>query len=335
MDYTKINSFNVFPLVTICVPIYGVEQYIERCARSIFEQSYSNIEYIFVNDCTKDRSMTILSSIIKEYPDRISSVKIINHERNRGLSAARNTAIENCTGDFVMNVDSDDYLEKNAVELLINKQKETGADIVSGSAVMETINGEILLKEPNYHNKEEMLLFCIQPTLDHMWRRIIRLSLYKDNYITAEEGVNVGEDLQVLPKLVYCANKVARIDDVVYHYYCMNESSYMNQKDTIFKRNIAYQDIRSLEIVEGFLKDKGNQYVATITKSKVSLLLSWLTRAYNSKDRKAYNFLASKLLAVDKPFLVSIGWDKFKVQLVNRNYVNRRIYDVINSIIHN
>jgi glycosyltransferase involved in cell wall biosynthesis len=321
-------------LISICIPIYNVEQYVEHCARSLFEQTFSNIEYIFVDDCTKDRSLAILSEVIRDYPDKVSAIKMISHERNRGLAAARNTAIENCSGDFVMHVDSDDYLEKNAVELLVKKQIETNADIVSGCALKETKEGKQLMREPDYKDKDEMLLKVIKANLDHViWRRLIRLSLYKKHHIACEEGVNVGEDIQVLPKLVYYSQKVTRIDDIIYHYNCLNEESYMSQKERQYKFSIADQDIRSIEIVEEFLRDKGEQYVATIKKSKVSLLISWLTPAYISKDWKAYNFLAGKLLAIDKPYLVSIGWDKFKVRFVNRNYLNRWIYDVINSII--
>ena len=106
--------------VSICIPIFGVEHSIERCSRSLFSQTYTNIEYIFVNDCTKDKSMEILSKVIVEYPNRISAIRIISHKKNRGLAAARNTAIENCTGDFVMHVDSDDYLESTHFEAMHN-----------------------------------------------------------------------------------------------------------------------------------------------------------------------------------------------------------------------
>ena len=74
---------NAMPLVSVCIPIYGVEKYIEKCARSVFEQTYENIEYIFVNDCTKDRSMKILDTVINEYPNKKSNVQIVNHEKNK------------------------------------------------------------------------------------------------------------------------------------------------------------------------------------------------------------------------------------------------------------
>ena len=107
--------------VSILVPIYGVEQYIDRCARSLFEQTYPNLEYVFVNDCTKDRSVEVLRKVLEAYPEKGNAVKIVDHERNRGLAAARNTALAHATGEFVCLVDSDDWLELNALELLVNK----------------------------------------------------------------------------------------------------------------------------------------------------------------------------------------------------------------------
>ena len=105
--------------VSILVPIYGVEKYIERCVRSLLEQSFTDIEYIFVNDCTKDSSMVILNKLIKEYEEKKGSIKIINHEKNGGLAASRITALKNATGEFITFVDSDDYLPIHAIGILI------------------------------------------------------------------------------------------------------------------------------------------------------------------------------------------------------------------------
>ena len=80
--------------VSIVVPIFGVEKYIERCARSLFEQTYDKIEFIFVNDCTNDSSIVILHKVIKDYPIRHRDIKVISHESNRGLAAARNTGLK-------------------------------------------------------------------------------------------------------------------------------------------------------------------------------------------------------------------------------------------------
>ncbi len=83
--------------ISLLIPVYGVEKYIERCARSLFGQTYQNIEYIFVDDCTKDSSIAVLKKVLDDYPFRKEQVTIIHHNFNKGLSAARNTAFNHAT----------------------------------------------------------------------------------------------------------------------------------------------------------------------------------------------------------------------------------------------
>ena len=134
--------------VSILVPVFGVERFIERCARSLFEQTYPDLEYIFVDDGSIDRSIEILQSVVEEYPTRNAAVHLIKHDHNRGLGAARNTALDNATGEFVYHVDSDDYIDRDTIRLLVAKQKETNADIITGNALIiypyTLLSGEIL-----------------------------------------------------------------------------------------------------------------------------------------------------------------------------------------------
>ena len=86
--------------VSVCIPVYGVEKYIERCARSLFEQTMQEgIEFIFVNDCTPDKNIEILERVLAEYPHRKEQTKIIHHENNKGLVSARNTGLTYAVGE--------------------------------------------------------------------------------------------------------------------------------------------------------------------------------------------------------------------------------------------
>lgn len=85
------------PVVSLLVPIFNVESYIEKCLHSLFAQSFKSIEYVFVNDCTPDRSIEKLWTVLNQYPDRKPFVKVINHNTNQGLSAARKTALLHAT----------------------------------------------------------------------------------------------------------------------------------------------------------------------------------------------------------------------------------------------
>ena len=117
--------------VTIGVPVFNVSSFIERCAVSLFEQSYQNIEYIFVDDCSPDDSVEILRDVIDRYPLRKKQVQILRHDTNEGVAGSRNSIIKACTGDFLTQVDADDWLDKNAIKLWIAAQEEGGYDIVT------------------------------------------------------------------------------------------------------------------------------------------------------------------------------------------------------------
>ena len=103
--------------VSIIIPVYNVSKYIERCLKSALDQTWKDLEIILVDDCTPDDSMDIARSVL-ETSSRSNMVTILKHEKNRGLSAARNTGIRQAKGDYLYFLDSDDYLPVNSIELL-------------------------------------------------------------------------------------------------------------------------------------------------------------------------------------------------------------------------
>ena len=116
--------------VSIIVPIYNVEKYIEKCATTLLEQDYNNIEYIFVNDCTPDSSMKILKDIIERYPNRKDDIKIINNIKNSGSSLTRKYGLDASNGKYVLFVDSDDWINIDMVSKMYNAAESNDADIV-------------------------------------------------------------------------------------------------------------------------------------------------------------------------------------------------------------
>lgn len=118
--------------VSILVPVYGVEKYIERCAVSLFEQTYEDLEYIFVDDCSPDHSIEILERVMERYPQRKVQTVILRMEENRGVGYVRKTLLEKATGDYITFVDSDDLVAERMVELLTAKAQETKADVIDG-----------------------------------------------------------------------------------------------------------------------------------------------------------------------------------------------------------
>lgn len=282
-------------LVSICIPIYNVEKYIERCAVSLFEQSYNSIEYVFIDDCSEDSSIERLKSVIKRYPQRKEHFVIINHEKNKGLSAARNTAVYTSTGEFILHVDSDDYLDINAVEKLINKQKETDADIVTGQAVCINKANSYVMDRPQYCTHQDFVLDMIKPSIHHtIWGRLIRKSLYLDHQIKAKEGVNIGEDLQVMTQLAYYATKLESIWDVVYFYNCTNDFSYMNQFDLKHIKRLT-QDTESMEVVREFFQGKNSTYQDCAEKYLFDYYLELLRFYGRTNNREEYTRIKKSL----------------------------------------
>ncbi|MBD5421701.1 MAG: glycosyltransferase family 2 protein, partial [Bacteroides sp.] len=117
--------------ISVIVPVYGVEKYIERCVRSLFSQTMTEgVEFIFINDCTKDRSIELLTGIISEYPQLSPQVKIIHHPRNRGLAVARQTGLDAAQGEYILHLDSDDYFESDMLEMMYETAMANNSDVV-------------------------------------------------------------------------------------------------------------------------------------------------------------------------------------------------------------
>ena len=104
------------PKISVIILVYQTESYIKRCAKSLFEQTLNEIEYIFVNDCTKDKSIERLKEVVKDYPQREPYVKILNLEQNRGQAFARQYGIKHATGDYIIHCDSDDWITPDMYE---------------------------------------------------------------------------------------------------------------------------------------------------------------------------------------------------------------------------
>lgn len=240
--------------VSITVPIYGVEKYIERCAVSLFEQTYNNIEYIFVNDKTKDNSISILYDVISRF-NRSDKVKVIEHENNKGLAGARLTGLKNATGDYIMFVDSDDFIEPNAVERMVFEIEKDNSDIVISGFNHVFPSGKILTELPKTCSLPDYLEKVLRREVAlNVWAKLYKKSLFSDHDISFVEGVNMGEDYVVTSRLMYCAKCISFIDKPLYNYVHFNNNSYT----TTFKRKNLDEIIIAEEIVRDFYTKIGD-----------------------------------------------------------------------------
>ena len=247
--------------VSIIVPVYGVEKWIERCAVSLFEQTYEDIEYIFVNDATQDKSIAVLTEVIKRYPQRAEQVRIVHHPVNKGLSAARNTGLKHATGKYVWHVDSDDYVAKNAVQDFVDTAEGHQADIVICDINVVTYRGTHY-EMVNYQGKEDYIRRLIQHTekCAH-WNKFYRKALLDATGIRSDEQIRLAEDYAVTPRLLYLAERVEMLHKGLYYYETRNQNSYVHNLSraaieshrradailtTFFADKPEYQDIISI-----------------------------------------------------------------------------------------
>lgn len=209
--------------VSICVPVYGAEKFMEKCARSLFEQTYDHIEYVFVNDCTPDRSIEIIRQVLVDYPQRQSAVKIVEHEHNRGLSASRHTAVLHATGDYFLHFDDDDYMEPDAISRYVACAVETGADVVMADHNFVYQDRVVPYYDVVPADKTDYVrrLLTRRSTIE-VWGRLIRRSFVIEHDLFAPDGLDLSEDFVLVPVMVYKAAKVAKVDAPLVNYVKYN-----------------------------------------------------------------------------------------------------------------
>lgn len=256
-------------LVSIIIPVYGVEKYIERCANSLFAQTYSNIEYVFVNDCTPDRSIERLNEVLKKNPARKASVNVVENITNCGQAAVRNIGVKHCHGQFLMHVDSDDWLDVDVVEKCVKKQIETDADIIAFDRNIYLRDGIRKVSAREANTKEEFLVQMLRREREiSIWGMLIRTSLYKEHQIACVEGINMSEDFQTSPRLVYYANRISILHGVAYNYECRNSKSI----SATFNEKNVNQELVTLDVLDAFFADKPEMFKSAFLIGKAKQL---------------------------------------------------------------
>lgn len=270
------------PQVSVIVPIYNVEKYIERCVRSLFEQTLEDIEFIFVNDCTPDNSMAILEKVMKDYPERERQVKITHHLKNQGLPVARNSGMALATGEYIVHCDSDDWVERDMYEKMYRKAVDTDADIVGCDFYYEYYNNRQYYGQ-NFDISPENCcqnLLLNKKMLPCIWSRLVKRSLYMVHQISFFPGINMGEDFIVSLKLHTYARKIISIHEGLYHYVQYNSNSIVQQ--------ISLKQINDIENahheIEKFFREK-NLYAKYRLEFLEHCFISKKSLLFNKKIR--------------------------------------------------
>lgn len=221
--------------VSIIVTIYNREKYVERCARSLFEQTLDHIEYLFIDDASTDNSMPILESVIEKYPERKPFVHVLKQSVNGGRAIARQIGIDHASGEYLIHVDSDDWVDENMMELLYMKAKETDADIVGCNITHEYATYQKIFRQHYFTSMDDnirgLLNGAIFPSL---CTSLTRTSLIRDYHIDFPHNIDTGEDLLFNINLYLHAHSVVGVDNPSYHYNHTEDSgSFKHTKKSI------------------------------------------------------------------------------------------------------
>ena len=266
-------------LVSVLVPVYRVENYVGRCAESLFRQDYKNLEYIFVDDCSPDRSVDVINRVLDSYPHRRKQVQIITHSENKGLSEARNTAVAHAKGEYLMHVDSDDYINKETITEVMSELKNSGADAAIFAMKHIYADKEVESVDSLPYSGELVTDFVnriiCRDVAAYVCGGIYKTALYKENGIVAISGINVGEDYATKPRLLYNAERIIGIPKAYYNYVHYNQGSYSKN----FSEKSVYDFRRALDVLNDYFYDKGQEFAQSLKTAEIrlrsELLLSW------------------------------------------------------------
>ena len=270
------------PKVSVIVPIYNVEKYLEKCINSLLSQTLEDIQIILVNDGSKDNSGTIAKKYAEKNKDKVIYVE----KENGGLSDARNYGLKYATGDFVAFLDSDDYIEKNAYEEMYNKAIEENADYVECDFIWEYPNKAKIDKQYKYQNKKEMLSFVRVVA----WNKLIKRSLIIEHNLEFPKGLRY-EDVEFTYKLIPYINKFAYVDKPFIH-YIQREGSIANVQNERTAEIFTVLD----EVIEFYKKNNiYEEYKEELEYNYARYLLcSSLKRMCKIKDKKTRKELLQK-----------------------------------------
>ena len=206
------------PNVSIIVPVYNVSAYIERCWESLVKQTYKDLEILFIDDCGTDDSVEKLQKLIDIHPGIYC--KILHHDHNRGLSAARNTGLMAATGDYVYFLDSDDDITENCIERLVAPVMNDDVDIVVGNyrVVGGEANSPLLLDSGLLDSSKEVLAsYAAGKWYVMAWNKLCRRDFLIDNNLFFREGL-IHEDVLWTFQVACKAQSLYVCNDVTYNY---------------------------------------------------------------------------------------------------------------------
>ena len=257
------------PKVSVVIPVYNVEPYIERCLHSLFNQTLKDIEYIFVNDCSSDASVSKIYDALNLYPNRSSQTTILNHTQNMGVAAARTTGIKAATGDYIIHCDPDDYIELDIYEIMYSEGMANNSDIVICGLYVDTPTSKRVLNFSFKGTPIDYLNTGIDTAFSYanLLNKLVRRSVIEKNAIFPYPKCDYGEDLGCVMRILYYAKSMSSINMPLYH-YCLRPTSITGSQMSL---NIYKTRLRLVDNICGFFEDKGFAILCNALKFNTKL----------------------------------------------------------------
>lgn len=250
MKHENINS-NAPLKVSILMPIFNVERYLSRTLDTVFAQTYPNVEYVFVNDCSPDGSLQVLKASLASHRIAKERYTIINHAQNQGIAVSRAECIAHAKGDYVYFIDSDDLVEPDAVEQMVTSTNGGEIDIVGCDYMKDFLSGESTTHHENYADtcRENMMRCLNYDIATTLWKILVRRNLF--SHFTITPHVDIVEDYIMSVKLYYYAKSFKALNRAFYHYVQYNMA-----RVSLQTRWSIDMHIKGVQEVEAFLKEK-------------------------------------------------------------------------------
>lgn len=261
--------------ISVIIPVYNVEKYLDKCIQSVVNQTYTNLEIILINDGSTDNSGCICDDWSRQ-DDRI----LVIHQKNSGVSKARNVGIEHAEGEYICFVDADDYLEGDGLKNLYSKMKED-TQLVCGGYVDESIYGNVCV---NDFDKYDDLYECIlHGTGGVPWGKLYRKDIINNHHIRFHEEIYISEDMIFNLEYGRYVQKWYVVQQNVYRYNRVNESSIIS--------SVSYKDAKCylefFDLLKNELMQNGydtNTVIKHIEKRKIALLERILSSVKSRED---------------------------------------------------
>lgn len=292
--------------VSVVVPVYNAEKYIDRCINSIITQTLEDIEIILINDGSRDKSL----EICKKYEYIDSRVRVID-KSNSGVSSSRNLGIDISTGEYITFIDSDDWIEPNMIENLYIKAKEYKGSIVISNYFRNYINEQHIINlniKDEYLEKNEIKEKLIFPLIGKQyidekdnilgfrspWAKLFRLDIIKEHKIRFKEELTIYEDALFNIEFLSKVNKVI-IDKNAYYHYFNNSNSTLNS----YNENCWIINKNYIELVSEFLIQ--NNYKNQIGNRFIFMKLDLVTKAiFNECKSTSKKNIYKRIKNIDK-----------------------------------